>query len=123
MNLFGNIFKSSSEEEQDNLWKTITSEKDIEDAVKLSFERKVVIFKHSTRCGVSRMVLKKFENEMALKKDEVIFFYLDLLRYRDLSHKIAEDFGVTHQSPQMIVLEKGIAVKDASHNEISVMVI
>lgn len=123
MNLFGNIFKSSSEEEQDNLWKTITSEKDIEDAVKLSFERKVVIFKHSTRCGVSRMVLKKFENEVALKKDEVIFFYLDLLRYRDLSHKIAEDFGVTHQSPQMIVLEKGIAVKDASHNEISVMVI
>lgn len=47
------------------------------------------------------------------------FYFLDLLAHRDISNKIASDFEVTHQSPQMIVLKDGKAIKNASHQAIS----
>ncbi|WP_294234557.1 monothiol bacilliredoxin BrxC family protein, partial [uncultured Chryseobacterium sp.] len=47
-------------------------------------------------------------------------YYLDLLAYRPLSNRIADDLGVTHQSPQLIVIENGKAVNNASHQNISV---
>ena len=66
------------------------------------------------------MVLKSFENEVAHSDKDVAYYFLDLISHRPISNKIADDFGVTHQSPQMIVLENGKAVKDASHQSISV---
>ncbi len=38
----------------------------------------------------------------------------------NISNKIAEQLEVTHQSPQLIVLENGKATKNASHSDISV---
>lgn len=69
------------------------------------------------------MVLKNFENEVANSDKDVVYYFLDLIAHRPISNKIAEDFGVTHQSPQLIVLENGKAVKDASHQSISVNLI
>ena len=72
------------------------------------------------------MVLKSFENEVANSDKEVFYYFLDLIAHRPISNKIAEDFGITHQSPQMIVLENGKAnfrtittgVRDSSSVEI-----
>ena len=69
------------------------------------------------------MVLKNFENEVEQSDKEVSYYFLDLLANRSLSNQIAEDFKVTHQSPQLIVLEKGNAVSNASHQSISVSII
>ena len=84
-----------------------------------SFEKKVAIFKHSTRCHISKTVLRNFESEVQNTDKNVEYYFLDLLAHRNLSNKIAEDFGVEHQSPQLIVLENGKSVKDASHQAIS----
>jgi len=48
---------------------------------------------------------------------------LDLLAHRELSNKMAEVFGVEHQSPQLIVVENGKAVSNASHEAISIEII
>ena len=106
-----------------DFWKKMESEEDLTKAVEASFEKKSVIFKHSTRCHISKMVLQNFEKEVAENSKDVNYYFLDILANRSLSTKIAEEFGVTHKSPQIIVLENGNAVKDASHQSISVRII
>ena len=96
------------------------SEKDVEDlhqVVNESAGKPVLIFKHSTRCSISRMVLKQFENEFDLQ-DKITPYFLDLLNHRDVSNEIATKFDVYHQSPQLIVIQDGKSVYDASHDSI-----
>lgn len=124
MSFLNKLFGSSEEEKSETtFWKIIRSEEDLNNAVAESFTKKVVIFKHSTSCYISKMVLKNFEKEVQESEKDVSYYFLDLLANRNLSNQIADDFNVTHQSPQLIVLEKGSAVKNASHQSISVSLI
>ena len=50
-------------------------------------------------------------------KDTPIYI-LDLIRYRSVSKKIADDLGVDHASPQLIVVENNTVVYDVSHHMI-----
>ena len=124
MSFFNKIFGSSEEEKSSlEFWKYIESEEDLNQAIAASVEKKVAIFKHSTRCFISKTVLKNFEKEVENSDKNVEFYFLDLLAHRDLSNKIADDLGVTHQSPQLIVLENGVVVNHASHQSISLSLI
>lgn len=115
--------KSNSEQSGSNFWKYIASEADLEKAIEESSVRKVAIFKHSTRCFISKTVLKNFEREVGESELDISYYFLDLIEYRNISNKIENLFGVVHQSPQLIVLENGMAVNDASHQGISMSVI
>jgi bacillithiol system protein YtxJ len=44
---------------------------------------------------------------------------LDLIAYRALSDQIAKDFGVAHESPQILVIREGKVVYHESHYGIS----
>ncbi|MFM1898099.1 MAG: hypothetical protein RL577_339 [Bacteroidota bacterium] len=48
------------------------------------------------------------------------FYYLDLIAHRDLSSSIADRTGVRHESPQVLIIDKGECCYHASHMEISV---
>lgn len=124
MSFLNKLFGSSEEERSsETFWNTISSEEDLKKAVEESSTKKVAIFKHSTSCFISKTVLKNFEKEVANSDKEVSYYFLDLIANRSISNKIAADFGVTHQSPQLIVLENGKAVADASHQSITVSLI
>ncbi len=124
MSIFNKLFGGDEPQKAtSSFWKNIESEEDLTKAIEQSFKNKVVIFKHSTRCHISKTVLKNFENEVNNSSKEVDYYFLDLIAHRPLSNKIAEDFDITHQSPQLIVLEKGKAIKNASHQSISVALI
>ena len=121
MGFLNKIFGSDEPQNSSGqFWNTIESEDDLNKAIEKSSEKKVVLFKHSTRCFISKTVLKNFEKEVKSSEKDVAYYFLDLIAYRSVSNKIADHFGITHQSPQMIVLENGKAVKDASHQSISV---
>ena len=77
-----------------------------------------LIFKHSTRCGISRTVKREFEANFLFNDEEVNLFYLDLLSYRDISNEIAFRFGIHHESPQLLIIKNGEVVKHASHGKI-----
>lgn len=111
--------KSASPESAPDFWKYIESESDLDKAISESSERKVAIFKHSTRCHISKMVLKNFEREVQQNDGDVSYYFLDLLEYRPISNRIESDFNVVHQSPQLIVLKDGKAVNNMSHQGIT----
>lgn len=119
MSLFKNIFGSSDEKTTDSkvAWRYLTDLGELNDIVALSNVGVVLIFKHSTRCGISRSVLKHFENEFDLK-DKITPYFLDLLQYREISNAIATRFGVQHQSPQILLIKEGKALFAASHGDI-----
>lgn len=120
MSLFGSLFGGNNSEPSSKInWINITDLKDLESMIQESFEHPVVVFKHSTRCSISRMALRQFETDWNLD-GKITPYFLDLLEYRPISNAIAERLGVVHQSPQVIVIKEGQAVYDASHEGISV---
>ncbi len=98
-------------------WNDLTEEAQLEQIKKESADRPVVIFKHSTRCSISSMAKGRLERSIA--PEGVSFYYLDLIRYRNISNKIAEVFSVHHESPQVLIIRNGSCVYDDSHNGIS----
>jgi bacillithiol system protein YtxJ len=115
--LFGNKDASGEEKKSIN-WKQLTSMEQLDEIVSASKSKTVAIFKHSTRCGISRMVLRNFENSYTLSEEQLDLYYLDLLSYRDISDAIGHRFQVIHQSPQLLVIKNGTAVAHASHHSI-----
>ncbi len=125
MGLFDKVFKSERDLVKKEIaevpWHALTEEKQLEEIEKESDSQPVVIFKHSTRCGISRMVLNNFERSYDLPKDEEVkLYFLDLLANRDTSNAVASRFGVRHESPQMIILKNREVVHHSSHQSIEV---
>ena len=122
MSFFDKIFGGKQEENQSkSFWNPIQSEQDLENAVKKAYQQKIAIFKHSTSCFISKTVLKNFEKEIeSVEENNTVLYFLDLLAYRNLSNKIAEDFNIRHESPQLLVIENGKVINNASHQNISI---
>jgi bacillithiol system protein YtxJ len=98
-------------------WNELTSMDQLELLEIQSQTQPVLIFKHSTRCSISRFALKQFENEFDLQ-DKIAPYFLDLLNHRDISNEIAFQFNVQHQSPQIILLKNRVVVYHTSHENI-----
>ncbi len=76
-----------------------------------------VIFKHSTRCSISRVALSRFDRDFESPVN-ASFFLLDLLQFRSISQSIAEQFDIVHESPQLLIIRDGKCVYHANHLEI-----
>ena len=79
-----------------------------------------LIFKHSTRCSISMMAKRRFELDWEELPGDMPLYFLDLIKHRDISAKIAHDFQVHHESPQMLLIKDGECILDQSHGAISV---
>ncbi len=110
--------KKGTETEEKITWKLIQQSADIEQIKEISYEKTVVIFKHSTTCSISSAALGRFERKWNAASNADIHL-LDLLQHRDLSSEIASTFGVQHESPQVLVIKNGESVYNQSHFGIS----
>src|SRR5690606_24093784 len=100
----------------DNSWKKIEDPDQIEEIKKESQNRSILIFKHSTRCSISAMAWDRLKRNWKAEDSEKLSpYYLDLIRYRELSNEIAERFAVEHESPQVLIIKNGEATYHASH--------
>ena len=114
--IFGNSENQSASTSKIN-WIPLKDLGQLNEIMILSNEKPMLIFKHSTRCSISRMALKQFENEFD-SENKVDAYFLDLLEYRDISNEIASRFNVYHQSPQLLLIKEGKSVYDVSHSDI-----
>lgn len=125
MGIFNNMFKSSgdnkkaSEKKSYLNWLQLTTIDQLEQIKNESNTGAVLIFKHSTRCGISSMVIKQFEKLFQEEHKNLKVYYLDLLNYRSVSDEVGYKFQVMHQSPQLIVVRNGFSVYDAAHYDIT----
>lgn len=117
--IFGNSENKISSSSKIN-WIALNDLGQLNEIIAISHDKPVIIFKHSTRCSVSRMALKQFENEFDVETlhCNVSAYFLDLLEHRDISNEIADRFNVYHQSPQLLLIKDGKSVYDVSHSDI-----
>lgn len=124
MSFFKNIFGENKSEGKQNekveaTFFTLNKIEQFDEIDEISYTKPVVLFKHSTRCIISRTALKQFEAEFKFPEDKIDWFLLDLLNHRDLSNEISSRYNVVHQSPQIVVIRNGKAVFNESHDSIS----
>ena len=119
MGFFNKILGSDSSENTGLKlnWIPLTDLGQLNEIVLLSEKKPVLIFKHSTRCSISRMALKQCENEFNLE-NEIPIYYLDLLEFRPISNEITTRFNTEHQSPQVLLIKNGVVLYKASHSDI-----
>ncbi len=98
-------------------WIELLEESQLDTIKEESAAQPVIIFKHSTRCNISSMAKGRLDRSEA--PQNVTFYYLDLIRFRGISNKIAEVFGVPHESPQVLMIKNGSCTYDESHGAIS----
>lgn len=123
MGLFDKIFKNESKTPKQDVkpfpWNNLASVETLDKIIDDSFSQPIAILKHSTSCGISRMVLRQFENEFDVEAGKVKLYFLDLISNRDVSNRIASKFNVPHESPQILLIKDGKSVYDASHSAIN----
>jgi bacillithiol system protein YtxJ len=112
MGLFGNSAKSNFP------WVKLTSTEQLDELIARSHEIPVLLFKHSTSCGISAMAINRFQSTWKADEQKCIPVLLDLLAYRSVSNAVAEKTGVMHESPQAILLKNGEVKHVSTHGSI-----
>lgn len=100
-------------------WISLKEEAQLSQILEKSTSVPQVIFKHSTRCSVSSMVLSRLERSDT--PENIDFYLLDLIKHRNISNRIAENFKVYHESPQLLLIKNRECVYDESHMGISMV--
>lgn len=121
MGLLNKIFGGSTEQKEDKVlsWIPLNELPQLDTIQSKSTTKTQVIFKHSARCGISRMVMNQFVDSYNLTEKDLDLYYLDLISYRNVSNEISNRFQVRHESPQLLVIKNGIAVVHDSHGAIN----
>ncbi|NRA13827.1 MAG: bacillithiol system redox-active protein YtxJ [Crocinitomicaceae bacterium] len=115
----GLFSKNKSEAKSTMVWNQLNSIEQLNEIIVAAQEKPVVIFKHSTRCGISAMALESFKANWTSQDTLADVYILDLLNHRDVSNEIVVLTGVFHQSPQAIVLKGTEVVYEATHSGIN----
>ena len=98
----------------------IKTMEDLRKAIEKSEESPVFIFKHSTACPISARAaarVSKYAEKGKGGKPEI--YWLKVIEARPVSNELANRVRVVHKSPQMILLDKGKAVWNTSHADIT----
>jgi bacillithiol system protein YtxJ len=73
-----------------------------------------LVFKHSTSCPLSAEAAR----EVAGLATDLPVFQVNVREQRDLSNWVAAEYAVLHQSPQLILVRAGKAVRSWSHGQV-----
>lgn len=93
----------------------LESETDLQQV--LQNEKRFIVLKHSLTCPISSNAKQVFERFADATMTPT--YILHIQESRDLSNKIADQFGVKHESPQVLLFEDGSVKWDTSHWDIT----
>ncbi len=100
------------------IWKEITTLAQVNELKQKSVltpEQSFVIFKHSSRCGTSRMAKNLFESQWNINN---LVYLVNVVESRATSNAVADQFNTEHESPQALVIKNGQCIYDNSHSSI-----
>jgi bacillithiol system protein YtxJ len=99
-------------------WKKLNGVDQLNELTNSPLNQKIIIFKHSPRCGISSTVLRKFEAKLLDKNNDDLVYLVNVLSERELSMALAAKYQIVHQSPQVLVIKNEKVVGYASHYDI-----
>jgi bacillithiol system protein YtxJ len=99
-------------------WNELRSPDQLDVIREESKSKPVLIFKHSSRCSISQLTLERLQRKWSVQADAIKPYFLDLIAFREVSNRVADQFSVEHESPQVLLIRNGSAVYDSSHFDI-----
>lgn len=98
----------------------MTSIEQLNSAVEATEDQPLLLFKHSTRCPISSNAYQEMNDYLHNNANEnVKYGIIYVVEDRPVSNEAAEKLGVKHESPQAILIKKGIPVWHTSHSDIT----
>ncbi len=122
MGILNNLFGNSNKEKKEKKtlpWIPLNTLEQLDEIKTKSKDKAQLIFKHSTTCGISRMVMNMFQETYNLSEEQADLYYLDLHSFRPVSNEVAVKFQLIHQSPQLLIIKNGAVVASSSHGGIN----
>lgn len=96
-------------------WNIPENESDIDQILKSGIH---VIYKHSFTCATCMFAKMRVEEVIEDFSTKASFHFIDVRQNRALSNLIAQQTGVRHESPQLLVIKEGEVFWHASHGAI-----
>ena len=93
---------------------------DLEQALESSTQKPVFLFKQSTTCPISAAAFSEYNSFVESNGDEIDSYFVKVRETREVSNEIAEETGVQHQSPQVLLIKDREPLWNTSHAEITV---
>ncbi len=99
----------------------ITTIEQLDACLKASGDAPLFIFKHSTRCPISSGANARIAKFLLSIEDENLpeFYLLKVVESRNVSSALADQLHVPHQSPQLLLIDKGKCTWHTSHHNIN----
>lgn len=100
-------------------WNNLTDASQLDELDGMSAIMPVLVYKHSARCNICNAVMNRLERSWSREDSERLRpHFVDVLRNREVSTAIAERYGITHESPQALVIRNGRCIYSSSHMDI-----
>ena len=80
---------------------------------------RAILFKHSSRCELSTSARRHVEKFVATCPSANVFV-INVIENRSMSSEAENRLGVRHETPQVILVEGGQAVRQASHRKVRI---
>jgi len=100
-------------------FKEITCSQDFKEILDESCQRKIILFKHSTRCPISDHAWHEVQDFIQQAPDEVLVVMIKVIESRPVCSQVTEELGVKHQSPQALLLSDRKVLWHASHQSVT----
>ena len=102
-----------------NSLKSLTDPTELEEFLESSFDRPLLVFKHSSTCGTSHAAHEELMRFLQNAQPGFDTALITVQAARPLSNLIADRLGIPHQSPQALLVRNGKAVWHKSHHNIT----
>lgn len=100
-------------------FRSLATEDDLDEALRLSDEEPVVLYKHSNACPISASAQDELKSLIGTAGEAPPIYQLVVQESRALSDRIAEHFSIRHETPQAIVVSDGEPTFNASHQDVT----
>jgi len=88
---------------------------ELERALEQSSRRPLVIFKHSPTCGISAQAFESISEWLRGEVPDADYCVVPVQASRALSTQLSQKFGIRHESPQVMVIDRGKVAWHGSH--------
>ena len=101
-------------------WIALRQKQQVQEIISRSREVPCMIFKHSDTCSISLIAKNRLESGWNFEEGDPECYFIEVKADRELTQYIAEVFQVHHESPQVLLVDKGDCIYDNSHLDICV---
>lgn len=103
--------------DSDGPFRALTTDEDLQEALRHSDDEPVVLYKHSSACPLSARAQKEMRS--LVDRDSPPVYQVVVQEARAVSDRIAEHFSIRHETPQVIVVADGEPIFNASHQDVN----